>query len=678
MQKIRFTPVPRPVGNEPLPIPSVSRSSFYFMKSPSFEKFLIQNALVLIESLQKWRRSDPECSLESLIIDHALEIREDFWIESCSQSIDLPESLPVTGKIPLAPLGLLPELQELQLSMGFAILVEKPFIRIALLHSHQRKIIEERLAPWIAASPVQWRIVTPVTLRNLFKGATSKIPLSSTFHPDSPFPEQFDYWLRPPTKEYGIVYETATHLWILSPLPSSQILPKIRELYGKVPHLFSVSGQEWKDLQRLPILNSTETSPLEAPTVDSWEINWNETDIEREFLDDLLQLAIKRGASDIHLEPKRDYVRVRFRIHGELIVQPPIPLNRYPLLLRRAKVLSGMRPDLAPCNQDGAADRLLAGKRYDQRFSVLLLKEDQECLVIRIFESQLPTLDQLHLGSQERETLDWFLHLESGMLVTCGPTGSGKTTTLYACLAALDSPQRRIVTVEHPVEKYFENATQVDIRDGKLSFPQALRTVLRQDPDVIMIGEMRDPESAEMALHAALTGHLVLTTTHALDSVGVLERMSGSFKLDRVALGYSLKLSVAQRLVALLCPHCKKARSPTELEIKRVGLPKITPLLVCERIGCPQCHGTGIKGRRVIMEMMPFDEGIIDRVESKATLREIRNYNAMRGFRTIQDQVLDLFYSGFIEFSEALSFRTSLDRFGGASSRESSVLENPC
>jgi general secretion pathway protein E len=267
----------------------------------------------------------------------------------------------------------------------------------------------------------------------------------------------------------------------------------------------------------------------------------------------------------------------------------------------------------------------------------------------------------LNLGIQERETLDWFLGLESGMLVTSGPTGSGKTTTLYACLSALDSPQRRIVTVEHPVEKYFENATQVDIREGKLSFAGTLRTVLRQDPDVIMVGEMRDPESAEMAVHAALTGHLVLTTTHALDSVGVLERMGGSFKLDRVALGYSLKLSIAQRLISLLCPHCKNERPPTDSEIKRLGLPQVTSPLVCERVGCPRCHGTGIHGRRVLMEMMPVDDSIMDRLESKATLREIRQWNQSRGFRSIQDQVTDLFYRGEVESSEALSFRTTLE-----------------
>ncbi|MES2308898.1 MAG: ATPase, T2SS/T4P/T4SS family, partial [Verrucomicrobiota bacterium] len=567
----------------------------------------------------------------------------------------------VTGKLPISPLSLLPELQEHQLILGFAILSDQPFLRIALLNPRQKEAIEKILHPWILNTSVQWWAVTPQTLKNLFQGQYSSAEAPYDLYLHSPFPEQFLYWTRKPESDHGVVFETATHLWVLSPHSSEFISPKIRERYGKTLHLFTVSDFEWQRLQTLPLLNSTSETKLSAPVVDAWSVDWGERRVEREFLDDLLQQAIERGASDIHLEPKRDYVRVRFRIHGELVVQPPIPLNRYPLVLRRAKVLSGMRPDLAPCNQDGAADRSLQGKRYDQRYSILLLKEDQECLVIRIFGSQLPTLDELNLGTKERETLDWFLGLESGMLVTSGPTGSGKTTTLYACLSALDSPQRRIVTVEHPVEKYFENATQVDIREGKLTFPNALRTVLRQDPDVIMVGEMRDSESAEMAVHAALTGHLVLTTTHALDSVGVLERMGGSFKLDRVALGYSLKLSVAQRLVSVLCPHCKKERPPHTLEIKRLGLPQVTSPLVCERVGCLECHGTGIQGRRVIMEMMPVDDEIIDRLESKATLREIRQWNRSRGFRSIQDQVIDLFYSGIVESSEALSFRTTLE-----------------
>ena len=631
------------------------------MKPLSFDSFLIQNALVLTESLQKWRRASPDDSLESLLIAHADEIREDFWIESFSQSHDLLEPFPVTGTVPLSPLSLSPELQEPQLRLGFAILLEKPFFRVALLSPHQKNTIEALLHPWIKDSEIYWSLVTPKTLQKLLRGHLSTAPFLSDPHPLSPFPEQFQYWIKEPEKDHGIVYETATHLWILSPLPISQIQPKVRDLYGKIPHLFTVSGKEWIAAQRLTIAHTTPNSSLQSPIVESWKINWSEPRVEREFLDDLLQLAIERGASDIHLEPKRDYVRVRFRIHGELVVQPPIPLNRYPLVLRRAKVLSGMRPDLAPCNQDGATDRFLGGKRYDQRYSILLLKEDQECLVIRIFGSQLPTLNQLHLGTKERETLDWFLHLESGMLITSGPTGSGKTTTLYACLNALDSPQRRIVTVEHPVEKYFENATQVDIREGKLSFSQALRTVLRQDPDVIMVGEMRDSESAEMAVHAALTGHLVMTTTHAQDCVGVIERMGGSFKIDRVALGYSLKLSVAQRLVSILCPHCKKERPPSDAELRRFGLPRINSPLVCERVGCNRCHSTGIEGRRVVMEMMPVDEPLIDRLESQASLREIRNWNRNRGFRSIQDQVIDLFYSGVVEPSETRSYLNNLE-----------------
>ncbi len=630
------------------------------MKSNSFDSFLIQNALVLTESLQKWRRDEPNTSLESLLIAHADEIREDFWIESCSQSLDLPESFPVTGTIPLAPLSFLPELQESQLELGFAVLLEKPFFRIALLSIHQKSKIESLLKPWTENSEVQWCTVTPKTLQRAFQGQLSTTPFLSDPSLSSPFPEQFKFWIKSPTNDHGIVYETATHLWILSPMPILKIQAKVRELYGKTPHFFLVSEEEWRDLKNLPVLHLTPESTPPSPVVEAWKTNWSEPRIEREFLDELLELAIDRGASDIHLEPKRDYVRVRFRIHGELIVQPPIPLNRYPLVLRRAKILSGMRPDLAPCNQDGASDRTSGGKRYDQRYSILLLKEDQECLVIRIFASLLPTLDQLNLGAKERETLDWFLHLENGLLVTSGPTGSGKTTTLYACLAALDSPQRRIVTVEHPVEKYFENATQVDIREGKLSFPNALRTVLRQDPDVIMVGEMRDLESAEMAVHAALTGHLVLTTTHALDCVGVLERMSGSFKLDRVSLCYSLKLSLAQRLISLLCPHCKNERPPLDLELRRFGLPRTASPMICERVGCEKCHQTGIQGRGVVMEMMPVDEALIDRLESQAPLREIRQWNRTRGFRSIQDQVIDLFYTGRIDSSEARSFLNTL------------------
>lgn len=622
---------------------------------PTLESFVIQNGIVMTESLQKWRREKPLATLENLLLIHASEIREDLWLERWGMLSRADTLLPVSGFLPLADLSFESQLQEEQMNEGFAILQQNPFLRVAILHPNSIPRIQSILEPWIRGKEIDWRMVTPRALMNLFQEASSR-EIPEVADSAWAFEGQFQGWVRAPESRFGAVYETATHLWLVSPDEGDPWNPKARDLYFKETHFFRVSEKEWERLRCIPFLKDGGKESFLAPQVDAWSVNWSDHHVERSFFEDLLEHALERGASDIHLEPKRDFVRVRFRVNGELVVQPPIPLNCYPLLLRRAKVLSGMRPDRTPCHQDGAGDRILNGKRYDQRYSILLLKEDQECLVIRIFGSDLPKLDDLNLGERERETLDWYLGLESGMLVTCGPTGSGKTTTLYACLAALDSPQRRLVTVENPVEKYFENATQVDIREGKTSFAESLRTVLRQDPDVIMVGEMRDPESAEMAVHAALTGHLVLTTTHALDSAGVLERMTGSFHLDRVALGYSMKLSVAQRLVSVLCPYCKKEKALTEREAKRFGFEFKKNQLICTRGGCVRCHGTGIQKRRVVMEMMPMDGDFMDRWEGKASLREIRDWNRQRGFRSIQDQVKDLLLKGEVEVSEAQSY----------------------
>lgn len=621
------------------------------------ESLILENGLVTTETLQKWRRQNPRASLEALLIEHASEIREDLWNEFLAQKKGGQSLLPATGSLSLSPLGFESEFQEWQIDLGFAVLQESPFFRIVLLNPENQVAIAEKIQNWIQDQEVQWCYGSPQLFSKLFSNPSSqkKPPLP---HPRMASLEQFDSLHHPSNDRWAMVYETGTYLWWVSPDPEEFWQENVRQASSKELFYFQVDEIEW---ERLKTTAQNPTKSIEAvcsPRVEAWGVDWSQQQVERDFLELILEKAVDRGASDIHLEPKRDHIRVRFRIHGELVVQPPIPLHRYPLLLRRAKVLSGMRPDLTPCHQDGATDRMIGGKRYDQRYSILLLKEDQECLVIRIFGSQLPTLDQLNLGERERETLNWYLGLESGMLVTSGPTGSGKTTTLYACLAALDEPQRRLVTVENPVEKFFENATQVDIRDEKSTFSQALRTVLRQDPDVIMVGEMRDYESAEMAMHASLTGHLVLTTTHALDAVGVLERMTGSFKLDRVALGYSLKLSIAQRLLSLLCPHCKEPIPWNEKARQRwkIDSQKTSSLQPCRRVGCKHCQGTGIVGRRVVMEMMPIDDAFIERWESRASLREIRQWNRDRGFRTIFEQVQELFLKGEVEAKEAQMF----------------------
>jgi general secretion pathway protein E len=325
----------------------------------------------------------------------------------------------------------------------------------------------------------------------------------------------------------------------------------------------------------------------------------------------LLSEAIKQNASDIHIEPMEGRLMVRFRVDGVLreVLEPRSVLA--PLVASRIKVMA--RLDIAEKRlpQDGRISLRLAGRAVDVRVSSLPSAHGER-IVLRLLDKQAGRLDLEHLG-MGRETHDRvieLIHRPHGILLVTGPTGSGKTTTLYAALSRINDKQRNIMTVEDPIEYYLDNVGQTQVNAKvDMTFARGLRAILRQDPDVVMVGEIRDVETVRIAIQASLTGHLVLSTLHTNTAVGAITRLR-DMGVEPFLLSSSLLGVLAQRLVRVLCPACKAPYPATPVECRRLGVPESPPPTLHGPRGCPACNRSGYQGRKGIYELVPVDEAM--------------------------------------------------------------------
>jgi type II secretory ATPase GspE/PulE/Tfp pilus assembly ATPase PilB-like protein len=668
-------------------------------KTSPFEQFCIRRSLILLEGLNAWRKEAPETAFEGLLVRHHQAINEERWMEAIAYHGGLSTVLPFTESAAICETALSREAEGLRRNHHAIILQDSPTIVIGVVNPFEKAEPASWMARHHPGRPFAVVSVTPHAFARLSALAERGVASTNQNWSEEDFDEWMDalefekasftnlqalvedlwtsspaYPVLPPHQYTGasaiegepfalLIRKTATHAWIASPRATSvQLQDSLYQRMGRKIVMLAIGPKEFRRIQLEHAKPQTgvrieSQMPL---VVKKWEIE-NGPNYEIALFDQMVETAIRMGASDIHMDPKPDRTRVRFRIDNDLIEQAPVSKNDYALLARRVKVLGGgMRPDQTGKLQDGAGHIAIAGMRYDMRFSILVLRGGDESLVIRLFSATIPKLEDLRLPEREMSTLLWFLDQESGMLTSTGPTGSGKTTTLYACLRALSSSKTSLVTIENPVEKHFEPAKQVDVGgDHGISYPDALRAVLRQDPDVIMVGEIRDHDSAHIAVQSALTGHQVLTTVHASDAVGVIERLCGSFDIDRIALAYALKLSVAQRLIKKLCPHCRRTRAARPEELRAFPEVNIPNPEISDRVGCPACRGTGYSGRVLIMEMLPFDSEIVTLIERRAAPREIREHNANRGYTNLLTQATQLLLTGEIELAEARSFLTT-------------------
>ena len=365
----------------------------------------------------------------------------------------------------------------------------------------------------------------------------------------------------------------------------------------------------------------------------------------------LILEGFKQRASDIHLEPLSTQFRVRYRIDGALREVEGPPCRLHPSVISRLKIMAGMKISEKRLPQDGRIEIRVTGRDLDLRVSSIPTNHG-ESIVMRILDKQNLTLGLPNLGFHEddQKIFQRLIQYPDGILLITGPTGSGKTTSLYACLNHLNKPDRKIITVEDPVEYQLSGINQVHVRaDIGLTFSAALRSILRQAPNIIMIGEIRDRETAEIAVNAALTGHLVLSTLHTNDAPSAVTRLA-DIGVKPFLVSSSIRGIMAQRLVRTVCQHCKIPHAPSTAEQKLVG--NISK--VWKGDGCPACGNTGYLGRKGIFELMNVNDDLRQMIYNGVTSTELRDEARALGMRTLREDGLRKVADGMTTVNEVL------------------------
>lgn len=354
------------------------------------------------------------------------------------------------------------------------------------------------------------------------------------------------------------------------------------------------------------------------------------------MLNSLLEQAIRERASDIHIEPYEKTARVRFRIDGSLKEISQLDLRIIPALTTRVKILGSMNIAERRRPQDGRANFKLDGTEYDLRISSVPTAFGEKT-VMRITDKSgfVKSIDNLGFFQEDKRAYDEILKNPNGIILVTGPTGSGKSTTLYATLREFNKEDVNILTVEDPVEATILGVNQVQVNHkANVDFANVLRTFLRQDPDIIMVGEIRDTETAEIAIQAALTGHLVLSTLHTNDSASTIGRLI-DMGIEPFLIATTLKGIIAQRLVKRLCPKCKQEYEPTDKEYETLDLFDKSDVHFYKAVGCNYCNNTGYSGRIGVYEVLPISATIRQLISQKANAEEIKFVAMREGMSTI-------------------------------------------
>jgi type IV pilus assembly protein PilB len=387
---------------------------------------------------------------------------------------------------------------------------------------------------------------------------------------------------------------------------------------------------------------------LKAPQVD---VATDDSPVVR-LLELLINDAISKGATDLHVEPEDQSVRIRHRIDGVLIPSDTIPKDLHAPLVSRMKVLGGLDITEQRMPQDGRISQMVNGRRVDLRIATFPTTFGEK-VAIRILEKEklVRGLTEIGFSRKNYATFSDILSKSRGIVLVTGPTGAGKTTTLYSALAYLGSTERNILTVEDPVEYQIPSIRQTQIRPkAGFTFATAIRSLLRQDPDVIMIGEIRDPETAQLALRAALSGILVFSTLHTQDSAGAIPRLM-DMGLEPYLLASGIVGVIAQRLMRNLCQECKEPASYPQETLAKVGLQPDPGLVFYKGRGCARCGNTGYRGRTGAFEILVVDQGIHTLIRERADSRLVKQSAVNAGMKTLMDDAL----------AKALFGQTTLD-----------------
>lgn len=397
-----------------------------------------------------------------------------------------------------------------------------------------------------------------------------------------------------------------------------------------------------------------EREQLRGNNTDDNEVDVSDAPIVQ-LVRSLLEQAIRQRASDVHIEALETKVRVRYRIDGALYERMVYDNSLLPAISTRIKIMGGMDISERRKPQDGRMTIMVDRQEYDIRISSVPTVHGEK-IVMRISSKLSLTKNKKELGlaPDEMERFDRMLATPFGIIFVTGPTGSGKSTTLYTALSELNKEDVNIVTVEDPVEADIEGINQIQVNNKvDLTFASALRSILRQDPDIIMIGEIRDQETAGIAVQASITGHLVVSTLHTNNAVGTLNRMA-DMGVERYLIADSVVGVIAQRLVRKLCPHCRKKRLATEEEKHILKQDTDKPVEIYEPAGCDLCNHTGYFGRTGVFEIMEVNDEIRKLISEKGTTEELEEAAKRSGMRTLRDNGIRYVLDGITSIDEML------------------------
>ncbi|AEE96329.1 GspE/PulE family protein [Mahella australiensis] len=372
------------------------------------------------------------------------------------------------------------------------------------------------------------------------------------------------------------------------------------------------------------------------------------------LINSVIEQAVKIGASDIHIEPMEDEVRIRLRIDGRLQNYLTVPQSFHAPAIARIKIMANLNIAEKRLPQDGRININVLSRDIDLRVSTIPTVNGEKA-VMRVLDKTnfLIPKDQLGFDEKHLSEFDKILRAPNGMILVTGPTGSGKSTTLYTMLNELNDPAYNIITIEDPVEYMVDGVNQIQINTkAGLTFASGLRSILRQDPDIIMVGEIRDGETAEIAVRAAITGHVVLSTLHTNDAPGTVVRLI-DMGIEPYLVSSSVVAVIAQRLVRRICPQCKETYEPPISQKRMLGIPDDAE--VYHGRGCPLCNGTGYKGRQGVFEIMRLTRAHRDAITRRVTTDELRELAVVNGMSTLRDECAKLVLKGITTADEAIA-----------------------
>ncbi len=433
-----------------------------------------------------------------------------------------------------------------------------------------------------------------------------------------------------------------------------QLNQLLSSLYGT----YAGIGGVLEDMEEMEIDKSSEekTSVTEDVEVSSLQGMAEEAPVVR-LVNSILSQGVREGASDIHISPEKESVQVRFRVDGRLHEVPAPPKSMFLPIISRLKILAGMDIAVSRIPQDGRFTVKMKNKDINIRASTIPSIYGEN-MVLRLLDtsSSIYSLERLGMNANDRQKLESMISRPHGMILSTGPTGSGKSTSLYSILKTINQPDINIITVEDPVEYRIDKIRQVQLnRKAGMTFASGLRSILRQDPDVIMVGEIRDSETANIAVQAALTGHRVLSTLHTNDSPGAITRFM-DMGIEPFLVASVMIVSFAQRLVRTICPSCKTSYQPSEEALAFWGLNRVENANFQNGQGCFSCMHTGYKGRTGVYEVLVIDDFVQDLILKRTTAHEISRLVREAGdFATLKENAAEKVIQGITSLEEAAS-----------------------